>query len=67
MLGRIRWCEEGPIEAGFVPVHVEAPGRPVIATEAMASRVARYIAEITVASGLPPLSFTTRADMVVAA
>jgi poly-gamma-glutamate capsule biosynthesis protein CapA/YwtB (metallophosphatase superfamily) len=67
MLGRIRWCEEGPMEAGFVPVYVEAPGRPVIATQAMASRVARYVEEITVAAGLPPLSFTMREDMVVAA
>jgi hypothetical protein len=67
MLGRVRWHEDGRIEAGFVPVHVEAPGRPVIAAAAEASRVTSYIALITAAAGLPPLSFLNREDMVVAA
>jgi poly-gamma-glutamate capsule biosynthesis protein CapA/YwtB (metallophosphatase superfamily) len=67
MLGRVRWYDEGRIETGFVPVHVEAPGRPVIAAAAEASQVTNYIARITTAAGLPALSFKRREDMVVAA
>jgi poly-gamma-glutamate synthesis protein (capsule biosynthesis protein) len=67
MLGRVRWYDNGRIEAGFVPVHVEAPGRPVIAAAAEASQIMQYIARITTAAGLPPLSLTMREDMVVAA
>jgi poly-gamma-glutamate synthesis protein (capsule biosynthesis protein) len=54
MLGRVRIGSDG-IHAGFVPVHVEAPGRPRIAFD-HAERIARYIAEITTEAGLPPLS-----------
>jgi poly-gamma-glutamate synthesis protein (capsule biosynthesis protein) len=67
MLGRIRWHEDGRIEAGFVPVHVEAPGRPVIASGEKAAAVTAYIGRITIEAGLPPLSFSVRDDMVVAA
>jgi poly-gamma-glutamate capsule biosynthesis protein CapA/YwtB (metallophosphatase superfamily) len=67
MLGRLRWHADGRLEAGFVPVHVEPPGRPVIAGGADALDITAYIARITVAAGLPPLSFSVRDDMVVAA
>jgi poly-gamma-glutamate capsule biosynthesis protein CapA/YwtB (metallophosphatase superfamily) len=67
MLGRLKWHEDGRIEAGFVPVHVEAPGRPMIADESHAAATIAYMARITVEAGLPPLSLFRRDDMVVAA
>jgi len=67
LLGRLRWHEDGRIEAGFVPVHVEAPGRPVVANPAQASAITAYMTRITVAAGLPPLVYRPRADMMVAA
>jgi poly-gamma-glutamate synthesis protein (capsule biosynthesis protein) len=67
MLGRIRWHEDGRIETGFVPVYVEAPGRPVIATGAQAAAVCAYVARITLEAGMPPLTLSADADMVLAA
>lgn len=67
ILGRLKWHEDGRIEAGFVPVHVEAPGRPVVAQPAEAAAVTAYMARITTDAGLKPLVFSARADMVVAA
>ena len=42
--------------AGFVPVHVEPPGRPRLCSDAEARDVVRYVEEITVAAGLAPLA-----------
>jgi poly-gamma-glutamate capsule biosynthesis protein CapA/YwtB (metallophosphatase superfamily) len=67
ILGRLKWHDDGRIEAGFVPVHVEAPGRPIIADEAQAAATIAYVARITREAGLPPLSLRSRDDMVVAA
>jgi poly-gamma-glutamate capsule biosynthesis protein CapA/YwtB (metallophosphatase superfamily) len=67
MLGRLKWRDDGRIEAGFVPVHVEAPGRPVIADESHAAAMIAYMARVTREAGLPPLSLSVREDMVVAA
>lgn len=67
MLGRLLWHGEGTIEAGFVPVHVEAPGRPVLAEGEQATTIADYIAGITRDAGLPPITLTPRDDMVVVA
>jgi poly-gamma-glutamate capsule biosynthesis protein CapA/YwtB (metallophosphatase superfamily) len=66
MLGRLKWHDDGRIEAGFVPVYVEAPGRPIIADEAHAAETIAYMARITVEAGLPALSLSRRDDMVVA-
>lgn len=66
MLGRLQWHDDGRIEAGFVPLYVEAPGRPVIADEQRAAATIAYMARITSEAGLPPLSFSVREDMVVA-
>jgi poly-gamma-glutamate capsule biosynthesis protein CapA/YwtB (metallophosphatase superfamily) len=54
MLGRVR-IGAASVHAGFVPVHVDPPGRPRIAFD-HAERIARYVAEITIEAGLPPLS-----------
>jgi len=67
LLGRLRWHEDGRIEAGFVPVHVEAPGRPVIANRPQAASITSYMTRITAAAGLPPLEFSRSDDMMVAA
>jgi poly-gamma-glutamate capsule biosynthesis protein CapA/YwtB (metallophosphatase superfamily) len=64
VLGRLIWHADGQIEAGFVPVHVEAPGRPTIADDATASRISAYVAKITSDAGLPPVTLTPRNDMV---
>jgi poly-gamma-glutamate capsule biosynthesis protein CapA/YwtB (metallophosphatase superfamily) len=67
LLGRMRWHEDGRIEAGFVPVHVEAPGRPIIANAQQASEITSYMRRITAAAGLPPLLYSPGNDMMVAA
>jgi poly-gamma-glutamate capsule biosynthesis protein CapA/YwtB (metallophosphatase superfamily) len=56
MLGRVRLHPDGRVQVGFVPVHVEAPGRPVLATGDQPQRVADYIRAITAEAGLPPIS-----------
>jgi poly-gamma-glutamate synthesis protein (capsule biosynthesis protein) len=63
-IARLVWHEDGRIEAGFIPVFVEAPGRPVLATGDRAQTVAAYVESITAAADLPPLALRTAADMV---
>jgi poly-gamma-glutamate synthesis protein (capsule biosynthesis protein) len=60
LLGRLRVQADGSMRAGFVPVFVEPPGRPVIAVGARANEVRRYIERISEEAGLPAL--TTRFD-----
>ena len=67
MLGRVRWYEDGCVEAGFIPVYVEPPGRPVIAAGAKAREIIDYVAKITAAAGLPPVSLKIRKHMVAVA
>lgn len=67
MLGRLKWHDDGRIEAGYVPLHVDAPGLPVVAEAADARSMTDYMARITRDAGLNPLSLSPRADMVVAA
>ena len=55
MIGRLLWHEDGRIEAGFLPVWFEPPGRPVLAGE-HAEAIASYIAAIGEQAGLPPLN-----------
>jgi poly-gamma-glutamate synthesis protein (capsule biosynthesis protein) len=66
ILGRVRWHDDGRMEAGFIPVHIEPPGRPVIADGARAREIIDYVAQITVAAGLRPLSLKVQKYMVVA-
>lgn len=54
MIGRLRWHDDGRIEAGFQPIWFEPPGRPVSAGE-RAPEIASYIARIGVDAGLPAL------------
>jgi len=64
MLARVV-LREGLIEAaGFIPLHFEPPGRPVIAGGAAAETVCRYVSHITEAAGLAPLRLSADPDMV---
>lgn len=63
MMARLHY-RDGTLSAGFVPLHVQPPGRPVIATEEQAARTVQYVADITVQAGLPPLTLTRRRDMI---
>jgi poly-gamma-glutamate capsule biosynthesis protein CapA/YwtB (metallophosphatase superfamily) len=65
MLGRLIWHADGRMETGLVPVHVEAPGRPVLASAARAAEIRDYVVQITRDAGLPPLRLQPRADMTV--
>lgn len=56
MLGRLTLHPDGRVDAGIVPVDVLAPGRPVLAQGERKNAVARYIEQITVAAGLPPIA-----------
>ena len=60
MLGCVKVRENGTLAAGFVPVHVDPPGRPRMCSDAEAEVVARYVEEITAGAGLPPVSFDLR-------
>ena len=66
MLGRVRLYEDGRMEAGIIPVYVEPPGRPVIADGTKAREIIDYVAQITAAAGLPPVSLKIQTHMVVA-
>ena len=67
MIARVLWHPDGRLEAGFVPVHVEPPGRPVLATAARAEAVRGYLRHINTLAGLPELRLEVRDDMTVIA
>lgn len=54
MIGRLVWHEDGRLEAGFIPIWSEPPGRPVPAG-GRAAEIAAYIDAIGVKAGLPAL------------
>lgn len=57
--GMLAWvrCDSatGGLAYGVLPVHVDPPGRPAIATGDAAEAVARYLEKITLDAGLPRL------------
>jgi poly-gamma-glutamate synthesis protein (capsule biosynthesis protein) len=53
-IGRLAW-HDGGFRAGIVPVHVEPPGRPVLAEGEQRERIFRYVEGATLAGGLPPI------------
>jgi poly-gamma-glutamate synthesis protein (capsule biosynthesis protein) len=55
MLGCVR-LDGGSMSIGFVPVHVDPPGRPRLCNDTEAHDVMRYVEQITVAAGLSPLT-----------
>lgn len=60
MLGCVRTRAGAAPAVGFIPLHVEAPGRPRACTPDEAVKVVRYIEQITRAAGLPSVSFDYR-------
>ena len=52
MLGKLAWDEDGRIHAGIIPVDVEPPGRPVLASLERGEEIFRYIERITQLGGL---------------
>lgn len=65
LLGRLLWYPDGRIEAGFIPVFIEAPGRPVLAEGTRAAQIRQYLMRITAQAGLPELQHEVREDMTV--
>lgn len=65
ILGRLLWHADGWIEAGLIPVHVEAPGRPVLADAVRGAEICDYVSAITQAASMPQISLSPRADMVL--
>lgn len=63
LVARVRY-RDGAFAFGFVPIHVEPPGRPVMPTSEQAARTVRYVAAITAKAGLPALTFTEHHDMM---
>ncbi|HYM34928.1 MAG TPA: CapA family protein [Steroidobacteraceae bacterium] len=57
MLGCVQ-LRDDVMRIGFVPVHVEPPGRPVLANRTQAERVTAYLEKITVAAGLASIKTT---------
>lgn len=55
MIGELHWHDDGRLEFGIVPVHVEPPGRPVLAVGARAAEIRAYINRITRDAGMPLL------------
>lgn len=55
-IGRLSIASNGSITAGIIPVFMEPPGRPVLATGDQARTIAAYLEYITVAAGLPPIA-----------
>ena len=55
MLGHVSWQPGQLPQAGIIPLHVEAPGRPVAASGQRAAEVVDYLIAITERAGLPPL------------
>lgn len=60
LLGRVRVDDDGRLRVGLRPVHVEPPGRPVIAQSEAFVRICRYVEQITIEAGLPPVRLDAR-------
>jgi poly-gamma-glutamate synthesis protein (capsule biosynthesis protein) len=55
MLGKLEFARGAPPAASIIPVFVEPPGRPVLASGARAERIRAYIEQTTTDGGLPPI------------
>jgi poly-gamma-glutamate capsule biosynthesis protein CapA/YwtB (metallophosphatase superfamily) len=63
MIGRVLWHEDGTLEAGFIPIWSEPPGRPVPAGS-RSSDVAAYIGAIGREAGLDPVRLVDEGSWV---
>ena len=64
-LAKVLWDKSGKLEVGIIPVQVEAPGRPRLATSVEAQRIADYVQSISSRAGLGERRFQPRDDMMV--
>lgn len=64
MMARVTQQSNGTLDVGFVPVYIEAPGRPVLASPEQAERIRAYVQGITIKGGLPPLSLVLTGNTV---
>jgi len=64
MLGTLHWHADGSLSAGMIPVHVEAPGRPVLASGRQAKDIAAYFLESSCKAGLSPIHHRIRNNRV---
>jgi poly-gamma-glutamate capsule biosynthesis protein CapA/YwtB (metallophosphatase superfamily) len=55
MLGKLAWDEDGKVHVGIIPVDVEPPGRPVLASRERGEEIFRYVERITSLGGLEPI------------
>jgi poly-gamma-glutamate synthesis protein (capsule biosynthesis protein) len=55
LIGRCRFHADGRVQASFLPIWFEPPGRPVVADAGRQDDIAGYINAISVGAGLPPL------------
>jgi len=65
-IGRVERRADGSITNGIVAVHVEAPGRPVLAAPNKAREIADYVERITVEAGLPAIRITDNGEVLAA-
>ncbi len=66
-LGRLTWSRDGRLTAGIIPVHVEPPGRPVLAHGRRSREIAEYLETVTRAAGLPHIRINADNAIVPAA
>lgn len=64
LLARVVFDGARPITTGFVPVHFEPPGRPVLATGATAQKIADYLLRICHDAGLPTPRLSITREMI---
>lgn len=55
-IGRLLLHDDGQVDMAIEPVHVEPPGRPVLADGVQGPAIARYVESITAAAGLPAIA-----------
>ena len=67
MIGCLSWREDGSLVTGVIPVHVEPPGRPVLADAGRSIEIARYLERITLEAGLPAIRLKQEPGMWVVA
>ena len=66
-IGLIRLDPDGTCDAAIVPVHVEPPGRPVLAHGRRAREINDYVEDITSKAGLPPIRIDDGGSVELAA
>jgi poly-gamma-glutamate capsule biosynthesis protein CapA/YwtB (metallophosphatase superfamily) len=64
LIGRLRLRRDGTLQAGYIPIWFEPPGRPVLAPANVREAVVRYIETIGTTAGLPRMAVTDHPDWI---